>query len=126
VSYAVAARDGVAWVGTMEGTIVPVDIEGRKANRPYKFGAGPGEVDLALSRSGQHMGVIAQDQREKTEPYPTSVRVFRVRGSQLAQTAKGYFRTEDPMTDIEILERAGLVVYTAGGTLFGWYFREKP
>ncbi|MHC4470920.1 MAG: hypothetical protein ACYS99_08135 [Planctomycetota bacterium] len=126
VSYSLAARNGVAWVGTMEGTVIPVDIEKRSAGKAVRFGAGPGEVELSLSVSGNYMGVVAQDQREKSEPFPTSLRVFRIKGTQLFQSAKGYLEPHGALDDVEILENAGIVVFSAGGSLFGWFYQEKP
>jgi hypothetical protein len=125
VSTGIAAGDGVAWVGTVEGTVIPVDLENRTVGEAFKFGAGPGDVDLALSPSGKHLAVGAQDRRDTNEPFPTSLRVFRVDGMTLKAIAKGFLNAHGSFADIEILEKAKLVVYTCGGGLYGWYFAEK-
>ena len=126
VSFGLAAANGVAWVGTSEGTVVPVDLQKQTVGEAFKFGAGPGDVLLALSPSGRHLAVAAQDRREKNQPYPTSLRVFRVKEMTLKQVAKGFLEAHGNLDDVEILEKAKLAVFTCGGALFGWYYAEKP
>jgi hypothetical protein len=116
----IAAADGYAWVGTRDGTIIPVDIEKKAAGDQIRMGTGKGHVFLALTGGGTHLGVAVQDLSSGRPDYPTYLKVFLVDSGTRVQVATTFFEHRTLIKDIAVLEKAETFLVATRSHLLKW------
>jgi hypothetical protein len=123
VSRSVVAKDGWAWVGTREGTVIPVGLVDGSTRPAIRLG-GIGDVELALSDSSGILAAMVQDREALVQPYPTHLRVYIVGEGRLVDIAAAYFETRGLLKDVAVLETTQVVAFACGSGLFTWEYRE--
>ncbi|MEN8148660.1 MAG: hypothetical protein ABFS86_02485 [Planctomycetota bacterium] len=116
----IVAANGLAWVGTREGTIVPIDIEKKAAGDVIRLGTGKGHVFLTLSGSGSHLGVAVQDLSAGRPPYPTYLKVFLVDAGTRVQVASTFFEHKSLIKDFTMLGGVETCLVATRSHLLKW------
>jgi hypothetical protein len=126
VTNALVARNGLAWVGTRDGGIVPVDVEKRAAEEMIRLGTGKGNVFLALSDEGRMLAVAVQDLSAGKPPYPTYLKVFLLNGDARIELARTFFEHRSLIKDLAVMEKTETVVVATRSHLLRWQWNKKP
>jgi len=126
VQGSIVARNGFAWAGSREGTIIPVDIEKRSVGEPIRMGTGQGQVFLCLSANGGLLGVAVQDISAGKPPYPTYMKVFMLNGDARVELAQTFFEHRSLIKDIALLEKTEMFVVATRSHLLRWSWGSTP
>jgi len=126
VHDAIVARDGLAWVGTREGTIIPIDIEKRSAGEVIRMSTGKGHVFLCLSQNGGLLGVAVQDLSSGKPPYPTYLKLFMLNGDARVELATTFFEHRSLIKDIAVLSSSEVFVVATRSHLLKWTWGATP
>jgi len=125
VHSSLVARGGYGWVGTRNGTIVPVDIANRSCGEEVRMGTGPGHVFLTISEPGGILGVAVQDLTAGKPPYPTYLKVFLLNGDARVELATTFFEHKSLIKDIAVLEGVETFVVASSSHLLRWKWTKK-
>lgn len=120
-SFGVVARNGVAWVGTTNGRIVPVELRTREVGESVGLG-GPGDVFLSLSGTGRFLAAASQERAARRPPYPTNLRVYYIDGDRLTEIADSFLETRGELVDLSILETTETVALSTTWELLAWKY----
>lgn len=123
-SFGVVARNGVAWVGTTNGRIVPVELKTRTVGEPVGLG-GPGDVFLNLSGTGRFLAAASQDRAARRPPYATNLKVFYIDGDRLTEIADSFLETRGELVDLAMLETTETVALSTTWDLLAWRYSPR-
>jgi len=126
VHNSLVARNGLAWVGSREGTIIPVDVEKRTFGEPIRMGTGMGNVFLCLTANGGLLGVAVQDVSSGKPPYPTYLKVYMLNGDARVELAETFFEHRSLIKDIALLSKTEIFVVATRSHLLKWTWGSTP
>jgi len=121
VTYDVAATGGRAWVGTKDGQILPIDIEGRRVLDPVRVWDG-GDVALTMSGSGRTL-IAAARKFVDGDHHPARVLAFEIASGELREVASAEFLSPCAFNDVAVLEGAHTVLF-GGRESFVWRYGD--